>query len=487
MVVSGLRERIMVLLATLGVAVALLSGLSQHLDWVSNLCAFVGDGCQETLRFSIFGIRVWLWGVAFYVALIGFALFLPRVLFWLVITGTGMELSFVWIMASEKVICVFCLVNLVVMLLLFLLAFERLRIWQMVAMVSVFVLLGLGLVRKESTPQPVSLQVPPSAEVTKTDGDVVARVGDRTISRADLETLLLMRLYELELQGYRIKRERLEQMVAQIVIEREAARHGIPVEGFIDQTILSNVPETTQEEMDQYFRDNPSIKPTWRGTPEDLDKQVRATLQQRKSYQMIMDKARSMYAQEGVVITLKEPEPPRVQVNLGDATIQGPTEAPVTVVEFSDYQCPACRRNHETMKKILETYQGRVKYVYKDFPLRSHRWAAKAAEGARCAGEQHKFTEFQDVLFSSDQEPAPDQMEVYALEMGLDSVQFRQCLDAGKYRSAVEKSIEDGRSIGVNSTPTLVVNGRIIPGGQTTESLSKLIEEELQKKQDTKR
>jgi protein-disulfide isomerase len=295
-----------------------------------------------------------------------------------------------------------------------------------------------------------------------------------------------MRLHELEMQGYRLKRERLEQMVAQTIIEREAARHGVPVESFIDQTILSNVPEPTQEELDHYFQDNPSLKPTWKGTPEDLDKNVRATLRQRKSYQMIMDKARSLYAQEGVVITLKEPEPPRVRVNLADAAIQGPSEAPVTVVEFSDYQCPACRRNHETMKKILETYRDRVQYAYKDFPLRSHRWAAKAAEGARCAGEQHKFAEFQDMLFNGDQEPAPDQMEVYALEMGLDSVQFRQCLDSGKYRSAVEKSIEDGKSIGVNSTPTLVVNGRILTGGQTIESLSKLIEEELRKTQDNK-
>ncbi len=160
MVVSGLRERIMVLLATLGVAVALLSGLSEHLDWVANLCAFVGQGCRETSRFAIFGIRVWLWGVAFYVGLIGFALFLPRALFWLVITGTGMELSFVWIMASQNVVCVFCLVNLVVMLLLFLLAFDRQRVWQMVAMVSVFVLLGLGVVRKESVSQPENLNPP---------------------------------------------------------------------------------------------------------------------------------------------------------------------------------------------------------------------------------------------------------------------------------------------------------------------------------------
>ncbi|HBZ56805.1 MAG TPA: hypothetical protein DEO88_15490 [Syntrophobacteraceae bacterium] len=486
MVVSGIRERLMVLLATLGVAVALLSGLSQHLDWIGNLCGFVGQGCHETSKFSILGLKVWLWGVCFYAAVIGLALFWPRILFWLAITGTGMELSFVWIMATHKVLCIFCLANLVLMLLLFVLAFDRTRIWQMVAMVSVFVLLGLGLVMKEASPELKDQISPPAAAVTEVDAGVAAKVGGRSITYEELDRPLRMRLYELDLQGYRLKAERLEQMIAELVFRNEAARQGMPVERYIDETVMSKIPETTQNDLDQYFRENPSIRGTWKGTPEDLDKYARATLQQRRFYQTTMATARSLYPQEGVVIYLKEPDVPRVHVNLGDADSRGPVEAPVTVVEFSDYQCPACRRNHETMKKVMETYKDRVKWVFKDFPLRSHRWAAKAAEGTHCAADQHKFAEFQDILFGSDQEPTPDQMEVFALELGLDSVEFRRCLDSGKYERAVEKSIEDGRAVGVNSTPTLVVNGRMVPGGQTVESLSKLIQEELTKQKDSK-
>ncbi len=482
----GLRERIVVLLATLGVAAALMSGLSHHLDWVANLCGVVGQGCHETSKFAVFVVPVWLLGIAFYVAVISVALFSPGVLFWLAVTGMGMELAFVWIMLSQQVVCVFCLVNLLVILAVFVLTFDRQRIWQTVAMVAVFVLLGLSVVRKEDAPSLKLVEGTTPSVAAKVEENLAAKVGEREISWEELEAPLSMRLHELNVQAYRLKRERLEQLVAQLLFEKKAASQGIPVEKLIDETVLSQVPEATQEELDRYFQENPSVRNSWKGTPEDLDKYARSTVKQRKFYQLLMDQARSMYAQQGVKIYLKEPEEPRVRVSLGDAMVRGAADAPVAVVEFSDYQCPACRKNHETIKAVMETYKDKVKYVFKDFPLRGHRWAAKAAEGARCAAEQGKFAEFQDILFSSNQEPNPDQMEVYALEMGLDSNQFKQCVDSGKYRRAVEQSIEDGRAIGVNSTPTLVINGRMTSGGQSVESLSKLIEEELTTKQGAK-
>jgi protein-disulfide isomerase len=482
----GFRERIVVLLATIGVAAALMSGLSHHLDWVANLCGIVGQGCHETSKFVAVVVPVWLLGLAFYVAVISVALFCPSLLFWVAVTGMGMELAFVWIMLSQQVVCVFCLVNLFVILAVFSLTFDRQRIWQTVAMVAVFVLVGLIVVRKEDVPslKPVEAIAPSVAE--RAEENLAAKVGERVVSLEELEAPLSLRLHELKVQAYRLKRDLLEQMVARLVFEKEAGSRGMPVERLIDETVLSQVPETTQEELERYFLENPSVRNNWKGTAEDLDKHARNAVKQRKFYQLLMDQARSMYAQQGVKIYIKEPEEPRVRVSLGDAMVRGAADAPVVMVEFSDYQCPACRKNHETIKAILETYKDKVKYVFKDFPLRGHRWAAKAAEGARCAGEQGKFFEFQDVLFSSDQEPNPDQMEVYALEIGLDSNEFKQCVDSGKYRRAVEQSVEDGRAIGVGSTPTLVINGRITTGGQSEESLSKLIDQELSKKEGAK-
>ena len=482
MVGSRVRDRLMVLVATVGVAVALLSGLSQHLDWVAQLCGVLGQGCHETSKFVVLGIPVWLLGVGFYVAVIGSALFFSNITFWLVISGMGVELAFIWVMVNEKVVCIFCLANLVVMLVVFLLAFNRDRIWQTLAMAAILLLAGLGLVSKEEPPRATVVEIAPAAVAERPDENFAARVGDRRITWDELETPLLMRIYEFDLQIHRLKRERLEQMVAQIIFEKEAARRSIPLQQLLDETVSAQDSEVTAEEMERYYRDNPAARANWKGTAEDLDKYVRASLQQRKSYQSIMDKARSLYAQEGVVIKLQEAEAPRVRVNIGDAKIRGPENAAVTIVEFSDYQCPACRKNHETMKAVMEGYKDQVEWVFKDFPLRSHQWAAKAAEASHCAAEQGKFAEYQDVLFSSNQDLTPLQLQAYAVEIGLVAEQFQKCLDTGKYQSLVEKSVQDGLSIGVNSTPTLVINGRMTAGGQSVESMKKLIDEELAKK-----
>jgi protein-disulfide isomerase len=486
MIGSGIRDRMVVLVAIVGVAVALLSGLSQHLDWVANLCGVLGHGCSETSKFVVLGIPVWLLGVGFYIAVIGAALFLSSAVFWLAMSGIGMELSFVWVMLDEKVVCVFCLVNLCIMLLMFVLALDRARIWQTLALASVFLLFGLGLVTKVEPPQAKVAETMPVAAAEMPDESFAAKIGDKKITWEEFESPLLMRVYEFDMQAYRIKRERLEQMIAQMIFEKEAARRGIPLQQLLDETVGAQASEVSAEEVEHYFHENPTLRSNWKGTPEDLDKHVRASLQQRKAYQMIMDKARSLYAQEGVVINLHEPEVPRVRVNIGDAMIRGAANGPVTIVEFSDYQCPACRKNHETMRTVMESYKDQVKWIYKDFPLRSHQWAAKAAEAARCAAEQDKFGAYQDLLFGSSQEPKPEQLLAYAAEAGLDVDRFKHCVDSGKYRAAVEKSVLDGQSIGVNSTPTLVINGKIMAGGQSVESLKKLIDDELAKKEGPK-
>ncbi len=483
---SSLKDRVVVLVATVGVAFALLSGLSKHLDWVAQLCGIFGQGCQDTSKFVILSIPVWIWGIGFFACLIGTALFLPRLVFWLSICGMGMELAFVWVMVSEKVLCVFCLVNLLVMLIIFGLCLDRRRVWQTLAMVATFLLVGLVLVRKEEPPVAKVVAAPPAVVVPKVEESFAAQIGDRKITWSELDTPILMRIYDFNMQIYRLKRERLEQMIAQIVLSKEAARQGKPLQQFVDDTVRADATEVTSEEIGRYLNENPAVKNNWKGTPEDLEKWVRATLQQRKSYQMIMEKARSLYAQEGVVINLKEPEVPRVQVNIEDAMIRGPEDAAVTLVEFSDYQCPACRKNHETMKAVIESYKNEVKWVFKDFPLRMHQWAEKAAEASHCAAEQGKFAEYQDLLFGSNQELNPEQLQAFAVDLGLVGEEFKSCLDGGKYRETVDKNIQDGQSIGVNSTPTLVINGRMISGGQTVESLKKLIDEELAKKQTLK-
>ncbi len=148
--------------------------------------------------------------------------------------------------------------------------------------------------------------------------------------------------------------------------------------------------------------------------------QIRAYLQQQKIQQRVLEYAKSLNPKYGVVINLKEPPSPTIQVAIGkDDPVLGPENAPLTIVEFSDYQCPACRKNHEVVRELRGLYKERIRWIFKDFPMPGHKWAKGAALAARCAAEQGKFWQYQDMLFASQDELSPDRLTQFAKELGL--------------------------------------------------------------------
>ena len=167
--------------------------------------------------------------------------------------------------------------------------------------------------------------------------------------------------------------------------------------------------------------------------------------------------------------------PPRVQATVatGDNPALGRRDAPVTIVEFSDYQCPFCRQFVTATLPTLKTAYidaGKVRWVFRDFPLdRIHPNARKASEAARCAGDQGKYWEMHDVLFQNQQALAEDQLPAHAKTLGLDAGAFSACLASGKHASDVQKNFSEGAAAGVNGTPSFVI-GRTRPDG-TVEGL----------------
>lgn len=177
-------------------------------------------------------------------------------------------------------------------------------------------------------------------------------------------------------------------------------------------------------------------------------------------------------------------EVPTVSANsiVDDDAVKGDPNAPVTIVEFSDYECPFCARFYsETFSKIEENYinTGKVKFVYRDFPLSFHANAQKAAEAAECAGDQGKYYEMHDLLFEKGVSGGVDAFKSYAIEIGLDSSEFDSCLDSGKFESEVQKDFEDGRALGVQGTPAFIINGQAISGAQPYEVFKQIIDSEL--------
>lgn len=176
--------------------------------------------------------------------------------------------------------------------------------------------------------------------------------------------------------------------------------------------------------------------------------------------------------------------PKQIQVSLGNGPQEGLANAPVTIVQFSDYQCPFCEKfNTETFPQIDEQYikTGKVKFVYRDFPLDFHEFAQKAAESARCAFEQNKFFEYHDIIFKNQSAIAISNLKQYAKDLGLDTAKFNTCLDSGKTAVDVKKDLADGASYGVTGTPTFFINGWILVGAQPFSTFEQAIESELKK------
>lgn len=178
-----------------------------------------------------------------------------------------------------------------------------------------------------------------------------------------------------------------------------------------------------------------------------------------------------------------------VDVDIDDDPILGDSDAPVTIVEFSDFQCPYCQRFYQnTMPQLISEYvdTGKVKIVYRDFPLGAHPQAPAAAQASECADDQDSYWDMHDMLFAKMSEwsgspTAIDSFKAYASDLGLNTAKFNDCLDTEQYATEITDDLNAGRQAGVSGTPTFFINGRKLVGAQPFSAFQTIIEEELAK------
>jgi protein-disulfide isomerase len=156
---------------------------------------------------------------------------------------------------------------------------------------------------------------------------------------------------------------------------------------------------------------------------------------------------------------ITEPTQPVQNISVDDDPARGAANAPVTIVEFTDFQCPACAAMHPVIEEVLKSYGDKVRFVVRDFPLTQHEWARKAAEAANAANEQGKFFEYAALLFQRQKALDVASLKKYASELGLDRTRFDAALDRGTFAAEVKHDLEDGEMYGVGSTPTIFING----------------------------
>ncbi|MEZ5292462.1 MAG: thioredoxin domain-containing protein [Vicinamibacterales bacterium] len=313
--------------------------------------------------------------------------------------------------------------------------------------------------------------------------EVVAKIGDKTFTLKDVESRWQeddpaerARVTQLL---YQHRRASIDQLVSDYLLDQAAAKAGTTREKYVEAELEKRRQPVTEAEIQKVYDDNRDR--VGASTVNDLRESITAFIQRNRDAQnlavMVADLKRSGPA---VNISL---DPPRYDVAIADHDpSRGPKDAPITIVEFSEYQCPFCARVTPTLKALEEKYAGKIRLIYKDFPLQNHLQAPKAAEAAHCAGDQGKYWELHDRMFQNQQQLQVPQLKQSAGALGLDQAKFDQCLDSGKYASIVQEDIAYGEKMGVGSTPTIYINGRLVSGAQPPAVFEDIIDDELARK-----
>lgn len=189
------------------------------------------------------------------------------------------------------------------------------------------------------------------------------------------------------------------------------------------------------------------------------------------------------YFEEQQAAAAQANQPKKVaDISVDDDAVLGDPDAPVTIIEFSDYECPYCKRGYDVVQQIKEKYidTGKVKFVYRDFPLSFHQNAKNAAMAAECAGDQDKYYEMHDQIFENQKKITETDLKVYAEDIGLNMTTFNDCFDNETHADEIQADFEAGREYGVTGTPAFFVNGWYLKGAQPFSEFEKLIEQELE-------
>lgn len=305
----------------------------------------------------------------------------------------------------------------------------------------------------------------------------LAKVNGEAITAQEVEKALGEKLAKLEEQIYNLKRKKVEALIDDRLLAREASKRGISTEALLDAEVNRKSEQVTPQEVENFYQGN-SAQLT--GTEDAVREQIRGFLRNAKVAARRDAFLQSLRSQAQVVVDLEAPPVFRAEVFTDGAPVRGSASAPVTIVAFEDFQCPFCKKTQATLADVLSKYPEKVKLVHRDFPLDSlHPKSRKAHEAARCAGEQGKFWAYSDKLYASAPNHEPQQLKEYAKEIGLDPAAFEGCVNSAKYQAAVQKDVDEGLRLGVNGTPAFFINGRPVSGAQPLENFTRMIQEEL--------
>ena len=315
----------------------------------------------------------------------------------------------------------------------------------------------------------------PNVVQAQTKDQVVAVINDRNITLAEVDNTVFADIFALEQQIHALRKAALENLISRAVLEAEAVRKGVSVAELRQQLTEGRV-EIRPEQVDEAYSENANVFGTM--SPDEAKARLRLDLESQARMQRYRDALSKLREGSRISLFLEEPRLP--PVNALNAPSTGPEKARVTIAEFADFQCPFCRSSEPTIRELLKTYGNEIRFIFKHLPLESHSEAFAAAQAAFCAGQQGSFWQYHDALFGSE-DLSPDVLNKLAESLHLDLPRFSTCLTSNDSRLAVQKDLDEARRVGINSTPTFVINGKLVRGALELEQFRAAIEFELKR------
>lgn len=284
---------------------------------------------------------------------------------------------------------------------------------------------------------------------------VFATIKGEPITSGDIEDALKALIFDTQEQVYKLRKDELDLTINDTLLTQEAQKRKITTNALLDAEVKPQ--PVTDEQIKTFFDQNKERISGDFAQTKDAIKQYLEQIAVRQAERTFVDKLR---AAASIQVFLIEPVSPVFAIATDNQPMLGNAKAPVTVIAFTDYQCPSCAAMHPNLERLVKEYGDKVRLVTRDFPLTQHSEAFKAAEAAEAAREQGKYWEYIHVMLQNQSALTVEKLKGYATEVGLDRTRFDSALDSGKFKESVQTDVDEGIRLGLKGTPTLFVNGR---------------------------
>jgi predicted DsbA family dithiol-disulfide isomerase len=302
---------------------------------------------------------------------------------------------------------------------------------------------------------------------------LAALIDGQPILQKDVDERASPQVLELSEKIFEVKEKTLNDLIDERLLNKEASRLSVTVQKLMEREVNTQFSEPTPAEVESYYL---GIKDRIGRPLEEVRDMISEYITSTRRQEAYQNYLRRLRAAANIVILLA---PPRATVSIDPLRVRGPKDAPITIVEFSDFECPYCAEAEDTLRQLFMKYPTQIRLAYRDFPLELHVHAVASAEASRCAAAQGRYWPYHDMLFANQQRLESRDLSEFASQLQLNSNYFAKCTAQRSFARGVQRDVAEGQKLAITGTPAFFVNGIVLSGAVGLDEFSRVIDAEL--------